>query len=232
MSTLFFNKDYLTESAAVVQSGGGAWRRGKNAQRGIALIVALMILVLVTLAAAAMMRSLDSNLLAVGNLSFRQAAEAPIAQAVETAMTAIEDEDKTWLESYSAGNNYYAFVQANEDVDGIPRALQNPIDGVFGNYPSGFRSLLDANGNTVRYVVERMCREGGKWSEENCVKAVSFIDLSKVGTSSNIPLTSEFVESEPGAYYRITVRVDGPAGTRVFAQAVVVSGVGLSGAGA
>ncbi|MDR2243819.1 MAG: hypothetical protein LBE15_00205, partial [Burkholderiales bacterium] len=187
---------------------------GRNAQQGIALLISLLVLVLVTLSAAAMMRSLDSNVLAVGNLSFRQAAEAPVAQAIEAAMVNVAGSvDRPLLEGDLAANNYFSFIQPGEDADGIPAVLQGRVvGGLFGSYPAGFQSWTDTAGNTVRYVVERMCRTSGSWTPENCIRTLTTIDLSKIGTTSDLPHVIGIVPAAPGGYYRVTVRVDGPAG--------------------
>lgn len=46
----------------------------RRAQQGVVLFVALIILVAMTLAGIALMRSVDTNVLIAGNLAFRQGA--------------------------------------------------------------------------------------------------------------------------------------------------------------
>ena len=57
----------------------------RRAQQGVVLFIALIILVAMTLAGIALMRSVDTNVLIAGNLAFRQANTMYADTGVEAA---------------------------------------------------------------------------------------------------------------------------------------------------
>ena len=76
-----------------------ALSRGNTSQRGIVLIVALIVLVAMTLTGVALMRSTTSGNRVAGNLAFRQSATLSADTGIEAAIT--------WLEANSAGNTLF-----------------------------------------------------------------------------------------------------------------------------
>ena len=58
-------------------------RIGARRQRGVVLLIALIVLVAMTLAGIGMMRSIDSGTLVSGNIGFREAAVATADTGVE-----------------------------------------------------------------------------------------------------------------------------------------------------
>ena len=64
-------------------------RRGR--QRGVVLIIALIALVIMTLAALAMIRSVDTSNLIAGNMAFQQAATHSGDSGIEAAITWLSD---------------------------------------------------------------------------------------------------------------------------------------------
>jgi hypothetical protein len=83
------------------------------------------------------------------------------------------------------------------------------------NYPGTFLKETDAAGNTIRYVIERMCIDEGPANAAICdmsppkkSEATTAMELEKPNTP-RVP------------FYRLTVRVDGPNNTTTFAQAML-----------
>ena len=98
-------------------------------ERGIVVFVALIAMVLLSLAAVALMRSVHTNTLVVGNLAFRQAAVSLSTAAVEKAVYDLFPPTRTIADTnHDLARNYYATHQAGEDANGIPAVLrgQNP----------------------------------------------------------------------------------------------------------
>jgi len=62
-------------------------RRRTRRQRGLSLLFALMALVVIGLASVAVVRSVDTSSLVIGNLCFKQDATAASAQMTEQALT-------------------------------------------------------------------------------------------------------------------------------------------------
>jgi hypothetical protein len=194
-------------------------------QQGIVLLITLLALVAMTLASVGMMRSVDTSVMAVGNMAFRQAADACVISAVEDTLNKMWDwvahlnENDNYLNVDGAGNCYYASIQPGEDAQGIPARLQTASG-------TGVCSSADlCAGYTTRTMIERMCSQEGEFSEKSCYSA-SWGDKGGRGwgpTGSN-ELLAELVTAEIQgqiALHRVSVRVDGPKGTVSFAQAIV-----------
>jgi hypothetical protein len=161
-----------------------------------------------------------------GNLAFRQASIAPINHAVETAAEALFYA-RTIANPFNDdfGNNYFASLQPGEITDsgghltGVPAALSgNPPSA----YPPGFQKRgPDSAGNTVRWVIERICKNGYA-GDPISVVGVDNCDLMvpklTPGRKTN---TAGGIAVPPIPIYRVTVRVDGPANTVSFAQAML-----------
>ena len=189
-------------------------RRG--GQRGIVLVIALIVMVALSLAGIALMRSVDTSTAVVGNLAFTQASALPANLAVEEAVAALfEDELIPNVNQDLPAQNYYATRQNGEDTRGIPEVLTTK------GKASALARVLDAGyGNEVRYVVERMCAPGIPVtpSRAELVKHCDMLPPKPSGTTS---METDKIELPRIPLYRLTVRVDGPRNTVSFLQAML-----------
>ena len=104
-------------------------------QRGIVVFVALIAVVMLSLAAVALIRSVHTSTLVVGNLAFRSAAMSMSTAAVEKAVFDMFPPTATIadLRNHDLNRNYYATLQPGENALGVPAALQS-----IGAYPGSF----------------------------------------------------------------------------------------------
>lgn len=189
-------------------------RSAPRGQRGIVVFVALIAVVLMSLAAVGLMRSVHTSTIVVGNLAFRQAAQSVASSAVEKAVyDMFKPGTMAGVFSQDLTKNYYSFVQPGENAMGIPAVLQSK-----GAYPGAFQLLKDSGDNEARYVIERMCLPAadglaaeGRWCEMIPPK-------QGMGLQGNIQFN---IGLDPVPYYRMTVRVDGPNNSVTFAQAML-----------
>lgn len=191
----------------------------RRAQSGVVLFIALIVMVALSIAGIALIRSVDTGLSVVGNLGFRQASIPPTTWAVENAISTMFEAKKiTDLEKPDATYNYFPYryeiknTGKKEDTVGVPYHLQGVKPD---NYPSGFQKTDDGAGNTVRYVIERMCLDEGPATAANC-------DMSppkKSEATTNMELQKPEMFRVP--FYRVTIRVDGPNNTTTYAQAML-----------
>lgn len=191
-----------------------------RAQSGVVLFIALIVMVALSLAGIALIRSVDTGLSITANLGFRQASIPPTTWAVENAVAAMfEKKTIADLEKANLTQNYYAyrFEVKNggkaEDKYGVPYDLQGAAAP--SNYPSTFVKEVDGAGNTIRYVIERMCLDEGPATAANC-------DMSPP-KKSEATTAMELIKPEliRVPFYRLTVRVDGPNNTTTYAQAML-----------
>jgi Tfp pilus assembly protein PilX len=204
--------------------------RTASRQRGLALFFALICMVAVMLAAVVLVRSVDTATLISGNLAFQQSATRSADAGTEAAIT--------WLLAQQAANS-----QKNVLIDATHAFNQDaPTLGYYSSLDpaksltatSGTRFLWDAtdsiglaedtSGNTVRYIIQRMCRTPNVGvSTANCLLSAANVDTN----GQNILLPQE-VCSGPGCpasgqtpQVRITSRVIGPKNTISYVQAFV-----------
>ena len=193
----------------------------RRAQSGVVLFIALIVMVALSIAGIALVRSVDTGMSITGNLGFRQASISPTTWAVENAIAAMfEKKDIADLEKKNLNQNYYAYRYELknggkvEDKYGVPYDLQGS-GSTPTNYPSTFVKTTDAAGNTIRYVIERMCLDEGPATAANC-------DMSPP-KKSEATTAMELIKPEliRVPFYRVTIRVDGPNNTTTYAQAML-----------
>jgi len=191
--------------------------RPLRAQRGVTLIIALIVLVAMTLAGVAMMRSVDTGTIVAGNIAFRQATVHSADQGLQTA---------------------YNFVSANSgstvlyNDDNIIGAASK---GYWSSTPNSERNWMDLNewnkaavlnggaadvsGNVVYYVIERLCRDPN----------VANTSTSCAATPDNAAITGEGIDASqanyftrpPATHYRITAKSVGPRNSVTIVQMLV-----------
>lgn len=194
-------------------------------ERGVVLLVALIVLVAMTLAAIGMMRSIDTGTLVAGNIGFRQAAVATADSGVEQARAWLMA-NVNLLNSDVPGNGYYSTRQDTLDITG--NRTEGGLDGVDwgGSDPSqpvkAFSlGSVDSSGNTVYYLIHRLCSIPGSINAPGQSCAVAMI--SGRGSSQDAPDYSSYALAlKSQVYYRITARVTGPKNTVSYVQAFIL----------
>lgn len=195
-------------------------------QRGLVLFFALIALVAMSLAALALVRSVDTATLISGNLAFRQAATSSGDAGVEAAIATLDamdlanaDPSAFKLANHvfnvaSATNGYYP----NADPD-----LNLTSDATWTNDTSS-DAVVDTSGNSYRYIIQRMCRTAGVIiPDASCLFSAAATDTS----GKSVPLPSQICEGSgcpkggQSPLYRVTVRVTGPRNTVSYVQTMV-----------
>lgn len=173
-------------------------------QRGVVLFVALIVLVAMTLAGLATMRSVDTNNVIAGNLALRNAAIGAGDAGLEAA--------RNWL------------VAQNDTVlltDLAPGYFANWQDTSFNHKTfdwagSGTNVGTDSFGNTIYYVVHRMCRDSGAAITGTvCSKVVA--ETQGGSEKDNAPRPA----STQKPYFRLSAKVIGPRNTVSYLQSFV-----------
>jgi hypothetical protein len=199
----------------------------RRAQSGVILFIALIVLVAMTLAGIALMRSVDTNVLVAGNLAFRQGTTLAGDWGVEEARTWLNTNGGTTLYTsqpgVSNGTSYFANFQSGVDLIGVGTASD---DFNWTGGGSAARNLgSDPAGNEVRYIIHRLCQFDGdpNSAAANCVK-FSGSGGSSAATTGTKGVVGYGTAALPGVsvvYYRVTVRVSGPRNTLSFVQAIL-----------
>lgn len=191
-------------------------RRPQHArQHGVALVVALVMLVALTLASTLLVRSISTTGLIAGNMAFQQAAVNSADVGVQTAIN--------WLQTNNVNDNLFE----NKLDNGYVSYRQDPAtnqswDDFWTNslvLAGQVKTLpVDASGNTVAYVIHRLCNlHGDPTSGVDCNTAPASVGRS--GNSKGAGVIELLYNSQ--VYYRITTRVTGPRGTLSYVQTVI-----------
>jgi len=178
-------------------------------ERGVILIYTLIVLLILTIGAAALVRSMHTSLFSAGNLAFRRDLVNQGEQAVANVITAF----KTGAFSLpgatqaDAPASNYSSVMLLTNAEGVPTVLLD--DNTFqGTYTAP--DILGPGGVTIRYLVDRMCSATGPADGTICVQSSA---APPGGTAPGTGL------APPSAtVYRLSVRIKGPRLTEVFLQ--------------
>ncbi len=197
-------------------------------QRAVVLFFALIALLAMSLAAVALIRSVDTSTLIAGNLAFKQSATSAGDTGVEAAIA--------WLAATEAANNAlnvvtdgtHPFNVTNLAVTpGYHSSLNTALNLTDATTWDGINNVVvgtDASGNTTSYIIQRMCRNANQPIQfANCLFSAATQDKN----GQNIPLPQDICQGDgcPTAgqspLIRITVRTTGPRFTVSYIQAYV-----------
>lgn len=172
-------------------------------QRGAVLFIAMIALIVMTLGALSMLRSVDSATGIAGNIGFRQQGLAATDLAVEAAVAWLSGGHDLTVDSATAG--YFATQSAHMVHDDIAT-----FDW------SKAASAGNQNGYELQYVIHRLCVSAGAPSQGNCPDSGNTLVQESV---------SEQVQGLAGSggitpLYRITARTVGPRQSESIAQII------------
>jgi type IV pilus assembly protein PilX len=203
----------------------------RKAQEGVVLFIALIALMVMSLAAVVLVRSVDTSTLIAGNLAFKQAAtaaaDAGVAAALPWMVTtqAAQGAKDPWLDAThafnidSASTGYYSSIATPVNLFADATwASGASREGTGATFVAGVDS---ATGNNVRYIIQRMCRVANQViTAANCLLSDSSEgNGSKRGRLSYEAGLSTGANAAGSPIYRITARVIGPKNSVSYIQA-------------
>jgi len=217
-------------------------------QRGVVLFFALVALVVMSLAAVALIRSVDTSTMIAGNLAFKQAATSSGDTGVEAAITWLETEQTAMIAAgkdvlldadHTFNNTIVHDPLAPYDPD-IPvwyyssaRPITDLTDGTVNwdetdSAPAltdvGGNVIADSSGNLTRYIIERMCRNPNEIpSNSNCLYSSNDASLNelKVKSADEVCQGAGCAQDPQSPQLRITAQVTGPRNTISYIQTFV-----------
>lgn len=207
-------------------------------QRGVSLLFAMATLVLLSLAAVALVRSVDNSALVIGNLGFKQSATASSHMATERALAWLRANASgtTLDDDGAAGTGYFATSQDNLDVTGQVTTSTRKMalvdwkgDGACAYVDSADfsgaciapKTDTLADGTAVKWIITRMCANAGPVAAGNSCsrpKSASTTTSSERGALSS---GGRITASVATPYYRVVVRTEGPRNTVSYTETIV-----------
>jgi Tfp pilus assembly protein PilX len=195
-----------------------------KAQQGVVLFVALIVLVAMSLAGLALMRTVDTGTIIAGNLAFRQTAMHVGDIGIEAArnwLSGVTPTETLYNDqpSITGGGGYYATWGDNLDLLGNapgPGIVQYDWSGAIA-----VTSPTPPTGYSVKYVIHRLCKANGSPTSTTCVKLTSGASSTASGSKGAASFGSYAISVPTNALYRVTVQVTGPRSSLSYVQAVV-----------
>lgn len=196
----------------------------RTAQQGVVLFIALIVLVAMSLAGLALMRSVDTGTVIASNLAFRQSALHVADIGIEAA--------RSWLMGVSPAGTLYNDQPAIPGGAGYFANWGENVD-LLGNDPDPMKVDYNWNnaiavttpappaGYSVSYVIHRLCKQTGNPVSITCVKQTAGSGSAATGTRGAASFGTYAISVPTNALYRVTVRVLGPRNSVSYVQAVV-----------
>jgi type IV pilus assembly protein PilX len=198
----------------------------RRRQRGVVMIFTLIALVLILIAVAAVVRSVDSTTTVIGNLAFRRdltnRAELGIAQALAALKTgSLSTETAQTTNLVSAHYSATRLATPSGGI-GVPAVLVRSSSSSTAGY-----SCIDGSGNAlascntpgpdgivIRWVIDRQC-VSGTTTMDTSKCAYLKTNRDKGGSA---PLAGLKPNGSSRGLFRISVRVSGPRGNEAYIQ--------------
>lgn len=203
-------------------------------QRGASLLFALMALVALSLAAAALLRSVDTGALIIGNLGFKDDTVLASEDATRLAMNYVQTAAATVLAADSPQAGYYFNVPANLDVTGLSKdTTRSVVDWKLNDCADFDKTSYAAcvkpsaqevnlpNGVTARYLVSRLCAPGSTSVNPDCLGPTSTTKGETLDSGELKYVENLYAKSKGQQFfYRVLVRTEGTRGTITFTEAI------------
>jgi len=211
-------------------------------QQGATLIFALMVLVVLSLAAVGLVRSVNTGTLIAGNLSFKRDTTVGATAAAEQAIAWLQTQantSSTALDSDVPAAAYFASAKDGMDPTGNTTSALRPLqivnwDGHCQGLASSAYATCDVipfvgnpvNGNRVQWVITRLCDFDGVMGPANpkgenlCAKPQTewLTDAPEKGALGAGKRLMPIIATP---YYRIITRVEGARNTVSYVETVI-----------
>jgi len=170
-------------------------------QRGVSLLLVLVVLGVLLLAAAALLRNTETAALIAGNITFKQAALQAADIAVNQAVTDLTH--RTDFETNAPG--VYVATRLAADANGLPTSFDwtGVPSQTFGNL-------------RLQWIVDRLCVD-----PLPVTNPIAQCQVNDLATNGSNKVGSPDYKSTTTYFYRVTVRARGPKNAESFVQSVV-----------
>jgi len=188
-------------------------RRLVSRQRGVVLIFTLIVLLILTIGAVALMRSMNTALFGAGNLAFRRDLVNQGEQAVSNVIALFQTGSLAASGTGTANIqnlNYSATMLPSTNSQGIPDILLS-TDSTFNAAWTAGDIAGPTSDISIRYVIDRLCSATGTPTGALCIQSSS---AALGGTAYAYAV----VKAPTATVYRLSVRVTGARNTQIFMQ--------------
>ncbi len=176
-------------------------------QQGVVLFVALIVLIIMTLAGLALLRQMGAGTSIAGNIAFKENATSVADRGTEfarqwvianSAITASDSVANGYLSSWGASVDPTAFLWATQSFALADDQAQT--------------------GNTARIIIQRLCETPNLSAIDPAQKCSDFPVVNGGQSHGGGGYPSILPGASPSPFYRVTTRVDGPRNTVSYTQ--------------
>lgn len=186
---------------------------------GIALPVMLIILAVMLTGSLYLLRSSNSGTLGAANLAYDsalvRAADLGLMRAFEW-LDSTARANKPSLDQPSSKSNTSS--SGNADDNGYWAHFDTSKTVADREFWVGSKVIVDTAGNTIEYVIHRMCALPGPYTPPGN----SCMQTADTGGSGTLEMEAEKLNLPPQVHYVLTARIFGPRGGNVVSQMVVL----------
>jgi type IV pilus assembly protein PilX len=212
-------------------------------QQGASLIFALMALVVLSLAAVGLVRSVNTGALIAGNLSFKRDTTLSGPAAAEQAIAWLQTQalaGTATLDYDDPTNAYFASAKDDMDPTGTSTSAARPLqvvnwDGNCLGLATSTYSSCDVipivgqpvNGNRVQWVITRMCDFAGPMGPNPPPLGNNLCSKPKTQWLTSAPEKGELGQGKrltpviATPYYRIITRIEGARNTVSYIETII-----------
>ena len=183
--------------------------RSSRRQDGVVLFVALIVLIIMTLAGLALLRQMGAGTSIAGNVAFKENA------------TSVADRGTEFANAWLVAN--YAITSSDSIANGYISNWGTSVDPTTFDWNQA-RLLVDdeaQTGNRTRFIIHRLC----EFKDLSAFDPAQKCSDSPVLNSGDSRGGASYPGVLPGTtvkpFFRITTRVDGPRNTLSFTQVLV-----------
>lgn len=181
-------------------------RRPQSA-RGVVLLVSLVVLLVMTLTALALVRTTTTGSSIAGSLAFKQTATTGADLGLEHGLARLDELSQNSAALESGDNTAGYFAQVDPKIAAKDLAWSSAREA----------TADDGLGNQVHYMIHRLCSGTGAWNAtgQSCVAPQS------TGCPGSSDSAGSVLPCNDRPMYRISARALGPRNTVSYVQMTV-----------
>jgi Tfp pilus assembly protein PilX len=232
-------------------------RATPQGQRGVVLIIALVMMITITFAGLALFRQVGLGAVIVGNLAFKQGATSAADRGVEQARAWLTTPNLASISRlqgdikdvagyfpascYTSNTDWDSSTTVDRSCPNRDETLKPSFNPLTYDWNGANKSILatspnpdpsdpsvDRAGNTVRYVIHRLCSMDGTINEvrefTGNVQTIQSCVLASGGRQcldQGLQFAANCFGQSVSPYYRVTARVQGPRNTLSYVEVVL-----------
>lgn len=200
---------------------------------GAGLMVALVMMIVMSMSALALVRAVSTSMLVAGNFAFRQAAVLAAETGSEAAIIWLTQRASLpMLYMDSPNDGYYASLPDDLDISGNAAVTKGVAVDWDEDKCQSRKGILcvsatpaqaaDEVGQVIQYIIHRLCRTAGSPQDaaNSCLIYQESSQQSPKKGQISYGASIRF-KKDSAVYYRITTRVRGPRNTIVLVQTLI-----------